>query len=127
MRITAIFDTTESADQAAGAIAERMTVTNRRTIQLTGSDDYVSPELSLTPYIALGYENAAASGGVGMAGSGIWPQAQPFPVPWTSVTAEQARNEISSEVRLELDISSADLHTAESIIINRHGRAITCY
>ncbi len=129
MRITAIFETTDLADTAASAIAQQIPLKERRVISLDGTQDIVAPYTHQPAIIAPGFENFAVTNGTAFAqyGTGTFPFGVPYPLPWTSVTAEQAQNEASREARLELDVNPADLPLAEKLLVNLHGRAITSF
>ncbi|MEA4823081.1 MAG: hypothetical protein VB111_03080 [Clostridiaceae bacterium] len=128
MRITAIFETTDLAENAASAIAQQIPLQERRVISLEGTQDVVAPYTHQPAIIAPGYENLAVTNGTAFAQyGGAFPFGVPFPLPWTSVTAEQAQNEASREARLELDVNPADAAEAEKLLVNLHGRAITSF
>ena len=119
MRITALFGSADLADAAARAVARQLPVASRRIVPLGGLEP--TPYTEQPPIVALGAENTAVTNGAAFAGTdpGI------FPYPWTSVTAEQASNEIPEDVRLELDIRSSDADRAEKLLYSLHGRAVT--
>ncbi len=119
MRITAIFGSADLAESAARAVSRQIEVLGRRIIPLEGLE--TTPYTEQPPILALGAENTYVTNGAAFAGrsDGI------FPFPWTSVTAEQASNEIPEDARLELDIRAADADRAERLLYSLHGRAVT--
>lgn len=123
MRITAIFETTDQADSAAAAAERSMPVLGRRTVPLSGSP--MLPDTEQPAFIAPGFENSAATGGLFSTdvNNGIWPF--PSPIPRSSVTENRFPVGFTDEARLELDIHEEDADAAERLLINRHGRSVT--
>ena len=119
MRITAVFGSEDAADAAARAVAEQVELRERRVIPPAGLE--TTPYTVQPPIIAAGLENTAVTNGAAFAGfdDGI------VPFPWTSVTAEQASNEMPQDARLELDIRDADADRVERLLYSLHGRAVT--
>ncbi|MDY3071029.1 MAG: hypothetical protein SOX31_07710 [Eubacteriales bacterium] len=129
MRITAIFETEDLADRAAAAIAGQIPLSKRRVVSLEGVQDAVPPYVEQPAMLAAGFENIAVTNGAAFSGfdAGMLPFGAAFPLPWTSITPEQAPGEASREARLELDVDPADAGTAEKLLVNLHGRAITAF